>query len=508
MKRQWTPEELVEHWTVSEKERTELLDRRKVASRWALTIALKHYDLVGRFPRSVRDVPETVARFVAEQHGVTLLGIIAFDWNGRTAKRHRQEILAFLGMRRATPRDRQERRAWLLAEVLPHDVRRESVLERIQDWHRDRSIALPSLASLDRLIRSLSHRYEIDIMRRICGRLGRERAIAVQALLDEGVECGLSDLKVDPGRASVESLERCATRLRRVKGIGLTSGMFDGIPSVWLEAFRKRIAGETVWEVRRHPEVVQTALVATFCWLTQQRLSDDLIELLIALIRKISTRAEKKIQASLVKEIHVQGKRQLFSRVASLLIANPDRRIREVVFPVVSEEVLQAVVREADTNGSSYEQQVHSVVRSSYQHHYRRMLQIVVEALEFHASNPRHRAVVEALAWLLEHRDDRRQFIPMADVPSKHLIEGHWEKIVLDDSTDHPPRVNRINYEICVLNGLRAGLKCKAIWAEGAYQFRDPDEDLPQDFETRRPFYFDQIDQPLKTLPSSLHTFV
>ena len=495
MKRRWAPDELIQCWALSERERRELLTRRNSTNGWAVAIALKHYELIGRFPRARRDIPISVSRFVAEQLRVPESDVERFDWSSRTAKRHRGEILAFLGMRRANTHDRGRLRTWLLDEVVPQDLRSESVLERIQTWHQAEGIALPGPVSLDRLVRSVTHRFEAETMQCICGRLDDSTKAGLEKLLSEDAEFGLRELKVDPGRASVESVRQCVTRLRRIKGFGLSSETFAGVPEPWLEAFRKRVANETLWEVRRHPEAVRTALLATFCWVTQQRLADDLAELAIAVIRKISARAEKRVERTLLKTFRVRHKYKVLVQLARLLVNNSKGQVDAVVFPVVGEETLKAIILEAET-GKTYEAQVHTVVRSSYCHHYRQIMPLLLEVLDFRATNPQHRAVVDALAWLREHHDDSRRLIPTDELPTAHLLNEHWEEIVIDVATNGDRRINRINYEICVLNALRAGLRCKAIWILGAYRYRDPDQDLPQDFEDRRSYYFAELDQP------------
>lgn len=52
----------------------------------------------------------------------------------------------------------------------------------------------------------------------------------------------------------------------------------------------------------------------------------------------------------------------------------------------------------------------------------------------------------------------------------------------MEADKDGKERVNRINYEICVLQALREGSRSKEIWVVGAERFRNPDEDLPVDF--------------------------
>jgi len=43
---------------------------------------------------------------------------------------------------------------------------------------------------------------------------------------------------------------------------------------------------------------------------------------------------------------------------------------------------------------------------------------------------------------------------------------------------DGNKRVNRINYESCVLQTLRDKLGCKEIWVVGANRFRNPDDPM------------------------------
>src|SRR3546814_20491008 len=50
-----------------------------------------------------------------------------------------------------------------------------------------------------------------------------------------------------------------------------------------------------------------------------------------------------------------------------------------------------------------------------------------------------------------------------------------------------------INYEMCVLTALRERLRCKEIWVVGADRYRNPDDDLPRDFETRRADYYREL---------------
>ncbi|MGH7747399.1 MAG: Tn3 family transposase, partial [Candidatus Dormibacteria bacterium] len=52
-------------------------------------------------------------------------------------------------------------------------------------------------------------------------------------------------------------------------------------------------------------------------------------------------------------------------------------------------------------------------------------------------------------------------------------------------------------YEIATFEELREALRCKEIWVVGADRWRNPDEDLPKDFEERRVEHYQALRKPL-----------
>jgi hypothetical protein len=54
----------------------------------------------------------------------------------------------------------------------------------------------------------------------------------------------------------------------------------------------------------------------------------------------------------------------------------------------------------------------------------------------------------------------------------------------------------RTVYEACVFQALRDRLRCKEIWVVGADRWRNPDDDLPDDFEMRRAEYYEKLNKP------------
>jgi len=125
------------------------------------------------------------------------------------------------------------------------------------------------------------------------------------------------------------------------------------------------------------------------------------------------------------------------------------------------------------------------------------MLPLLLDTLRFRSNNVAHQPVIDALAWLQAHRDSRQQFVSCDEVPIDGVVRPHMQDILLEETAHGGERINRINYEICVLQALRDGLRCKEIWVEGADRFRNPDDDLPSDFNAKRTDYYLALKQPM-----------
>jgi lipopolysaccharide assembly outer membrane protein LptD (OstA) len=102
-------------------------------------------------------------------------------------------------------------------------------------------------------------------------------------------------------------------------------------------------------------------------------------------------RAEKRIDKELLNDFRqVGGKTNLLFRLAEAAIEYPEGIIKQVLYPVVGEQTLKDLVKEYKFTGLAYRQRVHTVMRSSYASHYRRMVPQILEVLEFRSSNTEH----------------------------------------------------------------------------------------------------------------------
>src|SRR5215216_5495169 len=123
MKRQWTRDELADHWTLGPNE-LELLANKTGATRLGFAVLLKAFTLEGRFPRQKYDVPGVVVIHLANQVNVPADVYPGYEWSGRTIEYHRAQIREFLGFGEVTVRDGNELVTWLAEQVLHQESRR------------------------------------------------------------------------------------------------------------------------------------------------------------------------------------------------------------------------------------------------------------------------------------------------------------------------------------------------------------------------------------------------
>jgi hypothetical protein len=511
MKRRWDREELIEHWTLLPDELS-LVGNKTGATRLGFAILLKAFQLEGRFSNNKNDVPQAVIDYVAKQVKVSGNAFAGYDWAGRTARYHRAQIREFLGFREATVEDAEALVEWLANQELVLDTTLEALLATAYERCRALRLEPPIPERMHRLTRSAIRVAEKRFTEIILDHLPEVIQDRLDALLEESqtdikTTNGEANedritwyrLKADPGGAGLQSLLRETAKLDYLRQIGLSDDLLADIPDKVIKRYRERAAAETMPQLRRHAKALRLTLLAVMCWQRSFEIIDGIVDLMLRLIHRIETKAEKRIQQQILADIvRVSGKSTILVRMAKAALENPDDAVEVVIYPAAGgKKILEAVVKEHHA-GQSYQQRVLAAMRRSYQHHVRRMVAPVQEALEFKSNNTAHRPVLEALEVIKTYAQNRSPYYPSeVDIPLEGVVPQHLRDWVVQTNAKGEAKINRINYEICVLQSLRAEVRCKEIWVVGADKHRNPDEDLPQDFEERRAHYYQLLNQPL-----------
>jgi hypothetical protein len=81
MKLVWSPEELVEHWSVEPEVRANIPDTVGESGCLGFVAQLTFYRLWARFPDGRADFAPTVLSHLAEQLAISEVTIASYDWN-------------------------------------------------------------------------------------------------------------------------------------------------------------------------------------------------------------------------------------------------------------------------------------------------------------------------------------------------------------------------------------------------------------------------------------------
>ena len=505
MKQVWPLEELIECFTLTSDE-LRWVHRRQTHHQLGCAVYLKIFEYQGRFPGQKQSIPKDIVAHLAAQLLLSPDEFETYDGCGRSASRDRRAIYERLGYRPATVEDGEKLARWLSEQpILQQDQRLDTLLDVMYDRCRSLKLDPPTPNRLKRIIRSGVHQYETQFFKHIASRLASRIRLALDNLLyadpainsTEESETVFAWLKQDAGQASVTSVKVTAARLRRLQTIQLPDDLFIHTAPRVLQDYARRAASERPYELRRHSPEVRYTLLAAYCRIRQQDITDQLVDLFIQIVRKINARAEKRVDQKLIVELHHDHSEQLIVQLLQAARDHPKGVIEEIIYPIADPDQLQQLIEEQkNTSRRSYDRQVYYVMRSSYQFHYQAMLPVLLDVLQFQSTS--QPAIMAALDVVRLYLTSRRHYYPLEEaVPIAGVIPPRWQPVVMETDPDGRQRVNRINYEICVLQTLRDYVRGKVVWVVGSREHRNPDQDLPMDFEQQRAYYYPLLGLPL-----------
>jgi TnpA family transposase len=501
-KASYTHEELVEHFLLSPAEHALVATCRGDVNRQAVAVLLKTVQYLGYFPDDLQHVPEAIRTFIAQQ--LQLLWDHTGDYPRHPSTRdvHLALIRQHTGFRFPTGQDKQTLETWLRLHGAPEAPTEEDLCECTYARLRALRIELPAEPELRRIVRAALRGFFDDLYQRVTAQLPETVRAALDALLVVGpdeAQSAFDRLKAEPSAPGVKPLQEEVTKLQTLRTLGVPAEALATVPLKVLQLLKRRATNERAGEMRAHPDSIRYALMACFLHVRTMEVTDDVVRMLLEVIHRIETQTEKHLHRELLRDIkRVTGKVQILFRVAEAVVEAPDGTIREVLFPRVTEATFRDLVAEAKASGPQYRIWYQYVMRQKYVRHYRQMLPWVLEHLTFRSEN-RFQPVIEALAVIKRYLGTKYQYFPEA-VPIEGVVLPRWRDTVLEAHPDGTVRVNRRYYELCVLQQLERALKCKEIWVEGAYAFRNPHQDMPADWhqEEQRSAYYRLLPQPVE----------
>jgi TnpA family transposase len=494
MKHNLTEEEIVKYFTTTKAE-ISFIDSKPLNNRLRLLSYLKYYEHTGRFPATQYSLPKSAVEYLAEQLGTSLATYYDNSFTARTIQRYKKQVREFLNYNKCLDEHMDKLRAWLVSEIFPQHTKFNHIKDLTYKFFREQEIEPPPQNKLESIIISTLNQWEEAIIKNISDSLPNATKGHIDKLL-LGDEDGSNfrTLKRAPGDVSLASILGELHKLRIIKSFDINPEIFLGLRNETLKKYRDRIITEPAREVRRHPDDIRYGLFAIFLYILGRETSDTVCDYLIRIVKRINKGSEKRVIKKAINNINnIENKDGLICKILTTIIENPDKVVKDVVFPIATQETIQALINDYKKT-PSYTISLNRSMKASYGSHYRRMLAGLIDVIEFDSKNVAYKPILEAVKVIKKYLGHKSQYYAKEEtVPVDGALHEDFKKFIYRDDDKGSKRINRVAYELGVLKNIADKLSHKGIWAKSSDRYRDPDKDTPADFELNRDIYYAKL---------------
>lgn len=482
-----------------------LLKNKTSETRLGYAVFYKYFKINNRFPQQKNDISNEFITCISEQLGLDCELFSQYDWNSRSATYHRKQIREYFGFREYSESDTEILKKWLI-EVIDYNDDVDYLKEEFYKRLRKLRVEPTSNENIERIINSSINTYENNMYSLIFSCIPEKTIESFNDFLssEENKNNGeetiwFNDFNNDPNGANVNSVFNESNKLRTIGNMNIPEELFDNIPPKHLKKYYKRSKSENISELKRHPERIRYTLLAVFFYFKAREIRDNLIDLLIKIMHNMDKNAIRKVKKELSETTnYTKNKNKLLLSIAKAIVENPDAKTGDIIFPIADEEKLKNLIVELERKSDNIlNRQSYIAMRCSYQRHYRRIIPHIMGALEFFSNNKTYRPIIEALTVINKYIGSKSRYYDIdEDIPIDGVVKPMWKGII-EETKSSNSRVKRIDYEICVFQALKDKLRCREVWIDGANKYRNPEEDLPKDFEKKKDSYFNALNVPL-----------
>ena len=386
MKQNWSEQELKEEWTLSSAD-MKFVRGKPAASRLVVAVKLKFFEHFGCSIEDWKDVALIVIEYIAKQLGIRVP--VLSSLNSRTSRRHNSAIRKCFHFLPMTVSDLDTLKSWVFEHQYPFGFSHEHIRASVYQYLYTLKIEPYSPMVMGRNLKSWSYQFESEFFKGISKALTENnKACLDKLLLDKAVtedNIILNDLRSDPGKASVKAIKLEIKKLECVVETGvLSSECFNTISPVLLNKYHDYVASTPPGELAAYDHNKKYALLASFSYIRGLKFTDNLIDIFIQVLHKISNKAKKKVRKEFWDSRKIiYNKDRILSNIAEISIEHPRGIIEEKIYPKVGKETLANIVTQSQSFSEYYKQRKNHYMRSSYIGHYRRMLSSIVHTLGF-----------------------------------------------------------------------------------------------------------------------------
>jgi len=502
MKLFWSQSELKENFTLNNKDLI-VLANRGYKNRLGLAILMKYVQHERKFPSKRKEVPLQIVNYISVQLEIDPAEFKKYDFenNNREIKRHRAFIRKYYSLKTWNRKYVRQLSKYLIENVIPNKMGNKDIKQKILKYLYDNSIEPPSNKYLSRIINSSIYNWESGFFNEIYQTISTQTKTELDKLLNESKtkkNINYRELKTDKGNVSVITFETESKKLEILKKISLNDiiPLLQKIPPEILKRYKDRIASEPAREIRRHPAKIKYAFLSIFVYVRSIEMLDFLGDLLIQILNKMKHKAEKRIEKdSLNENRKVKNKNIIFYNILKACTNYPNKKIKDIIFPILNKEKMTLIIEEYESKGISFKDKIITSIIKSYSHHYRHIMPIILRTMEFNSNNSAFQPIIDALSVIKKYSTKQIQYYPKNEkVPTNGIISPDWNKYIYQNNN-----IKRVPYELCVLLTLKDKMRCRETWLTDSDKYKNPDDDLPKDFDINRQYYLQKLDLPIES---------
>jgi len=256
--RDWHPDALAQHWTLSPDERV-LLSNKTGATRLRFAVLLKAFQCDGRFPERREDVAVSIVVHLARQTSVPPAAYFEGEWRERTQRHQRAQIRAPCAFRVFRTEDDSALVAWLSERITSPNPEAEALKSAAYGYWRAQHLEPPAPERVHRLLRTAVVPREERLVTHTVAQLGPATGAALDALVHTHgpedapdadqillfpVRSALAAVQDSAGAVRVETVLEEIVKLKQLRALGLPEGLFRAVPATLLTPYRPRAASE------------------------------------------------------------------------------------------------------------------------------------------------------------------------------------------------------------------------------------------------------------------------
>lgn len=441
-----------------------------------------------------------------------------FDEAPRTIRQFKQEIRFLFGFRLPTSQDKNDFFVYCKSVIFPMAPRWEQALEQAYAYLKSQKVEPYSDQQMDRYLMKAHHQFEAEFFGAVSQTLSPQTKKGLDKLvpLDSFKTGSVAPLSLAldnyPNSVTLAGLKSHQVELKIASILNeiekykyLKSLTID--PSVELLGSRQlfvkyyeRVLAEPPSSLKHHKPSIRYAYLAMFCIIRQQIMTDTLTDLLLRVFHRILTKAEHAVDKGLrMDNKRVKGKMGTLLILAKQSIDNPDGIIQDIIYPFASKDRLGEIVSDFGEDSQWYRNQIKAKALSLYSHNNRRIVWSLMDILEFQTDSIRLSKVLLALKFVKKVSQSTSSLKDRLYYPGflKTLISAQWLPFVQNKTVDPiKVKINWHAFEMALFDILKVQLSVKNIWVNRSYGYRNPQKDLPSDFDENEDYYFDLLGLP------------